>query len=140
MASMLLIMGFIGVAGSIYSIRYTLKSKSFCPVEATVESSEIERNKTVTDRGSAAWHKVVFSYEVNGQIYHTSPHIYGRTDVKAEKQAERYPIGSKHVVLYNPKRPQQIIIPDNISVVGMIFLFFIGSGLIVAGIYLCFFD
>lgn len=134
MSIVFFIVGGILVCCSIYAIWFAHKAKGFLAVMATAESSKVE----VIENGlsKSKWHKVVFSYTVDGRNYSESPYLYGRTHFSAEKQAAKYPVGSKHMVFYNPENPKQIMLMKNVSIPGMVILFFLGFGLIFLG--LCF--
>lgn len=134
---MLLVVGGLIACASIYAIWFALQSKDFLPIDAVVESSEIEVLQGLPGTmGSSTSHKVVFSYVVDGKDYKESPHVYGHTRWTAERQATDYPVGSKHKIFYNPFKPEQIILEKNLSVPGMAVLFLIGLGLVAIGLHL----
>jgi hypothetical protein len=133
MSIICIIFGGLCIFLSIYTLLFARKSGDFPGVVAEVTLSKVEIVRTA-DHKLTKRPKLIFSYNVDGKDYSESPHIYAYNSSSIEKQVAKYPVGSKHIVSYNPENPKQIMLKNNISFPGLAALFLFGVALILIGL------
>lgn len=120
-----------------------ISSSSWPTVEGVVTSSEVEGDITASDFGSGWWPEVSYRFSVNGKIY-TANNIEvinvgnGNTDNYAKQVVERYPVGKKVQVHFNPDNPAIAVlepgIPTNVGGLNSITFIAFQVGVVVIGV------
>jgi hypothetical protein len=108
-------LGIVAVGLAVVVLRRGTASRRWPHTEGTVEHCEVDAD------GSPVWIRYV--YRVHDIEYHAGGVSYGddpQTQKGWQRLAQRYPLGSRVRVYYDPDHPRRAVLEPGISIAGVI--------------------
>ncbi len=115
--------GYIFIVFTLYPIRFlpeALASRSWPNVEGEITTSEEE--KIGSNYNVSIKPRIKYSYTVNGEIYESERIKVGTQSISStdrgwvERTLERYPLGKKLTVYYNPTFPEKTVLEPGFNI------------------------
>lgn len=115
--------GYVFILLALFPIRYfpeALASRSWPNVEGEITTSEEE--KIGSNYNVSIKSKIIYSYIVNGETYQSKRIKVGPQSISStdrgwvERTLERYPLGKKLTVYYNPTLPVKTVLEPGFNI------------------------
>ena len=123
----------VGVGFSIYGYNVLQNAKASAEWPAAkgiITVSEVTKHESTTGTGTnkrrtVTYHaKIHYKYSANGKSYTSNNVTFGQSTEGAGEIVNRYPIGKKVKVFYNPQDPKVAVLEPGVSMASYLFLGF----------------